>query len=124
MTVYSLNGQGSTAQNGTIHHARQNDISYVKHPKVFHESAIHYFLVLLLECKKIKLASNIHLFIKVLQHASIIPECGKLGVPPITPTTFEDYVIPFWFRESVFRQDANLGFLSNQKKSTQNTGVV
>ena len=71
-----------------------------------------------------KLASNIRLFIKVLQHASIIPECGKLGVPPITPTTFEDYVIPFWFRESVFRQDANLGFLSNQKKSTQNTGVV
>ena len=45
-------------------------------------------------------------------------------MPPITPTTFEDYVIPFWFRESVFRQDANLGFLSNQKKSTQNTGVV
>ena len=46
MTVYSLNGQGSTAQNGTIHHVKQNDISYVKHPKVFLESAIHYFLVL------------------------------------------------------------------------------
>ena len=42
MIVYSLNGQGSTAQNGTIHHVKQNDISYVKHPKVFLYSLFCY----------------------------------------------------------------------------------
>ena len=63
-------------------------------------------------------------YITVLPDATIIPECGLIGAPPITPTTFEEDVIPFWFRESIFRQDASLGFLSDQKRSTQNTGIL
>ena len=45
-----------------------------------------------------------------------------IGAPPITSRTFQEYVIPFWFREAIFRQDASLGFLSDKKRSTENTG--
>ena len=60
----------------------------------------------------------------VLPGSKLIPECGIIGAPPVSPKTFQEYVIPFWFRESIFRQDADLGFLSDQSRSTDNTGKI
>ena len=50
---------------------------------------------------------------------------GSIGITlPKVISTFQEYVIPFWFRESIFRQDADLGFLSDQSRSTDNTGKL
>ena len=70
------------------------------------------------------MVSLTYVSVKVLRDTNAIPECGMIGAPPITSTTFQDYIIPFWFREAIFRQDASLGFLSDKKRSTENTGYT
>ena len=47
-----------------------------------------------------------------------------IGAPPVSPKTFQEYVIPFWFRESIFKQDASLGILSDKSRSSDNTGKL
>ena len=69
-------------------------------------------------------ACKIIILYLVLPGSKLIPECGVIGAPPVSPKTFQEYVIPFWFRESIFRQDADLGFLSDQSRSTDNTGKL
>ena len=60
----------------------------------------------------------------MLPGSKAIPECGMIGAPPVSPKTFQEYVIPFWFRESIFKQDASLGILSDKSRSSDNTGKL